>query len=104
MNDVQTVVLNESVPEAVGFVELWWPVVWPMLLALAVGVVFVWAWTVRRRRKWLSRAIRWAVGLYLLAGALGWGVFLSSEVGESHPGWFGWEAGETEETGEEVSP
>ena len=37
MNDVQTVVLNESVPEAVGFVELWWPVVWPMLLALAVG-------------------------------------------------------------------
>lgn len=101
MNDVQTVVLNESVPEAVGFVELWWPVVWPMLLALAVGVVFVWAWTVRRRRKWVSRAIRWVVALYLLAGALGWGVFLSSEEGPRHPEWFGWESGET---GEEVSP
>ena len=101
MNEAQTVVLSESVPEAAGFVELWWPMVWPVLLGLAVGVLCVWAWTVRERRPWISRAIRWAVALYLLAGALGWGVFLSSEEGPRHPEWFGWKA---EETGEKVSP
>ena len=101
MNEAQTVVLNESVPEAVGFAETWWPMAWPVLLALAAGVLFAWAWVARRRRPRVSRAIRWVVALYLLAGALGWGVFLSSEEGPRHPEWCGWEAGET---GEEVSP
>lgn len=91
-------VLAESVPEAVGFAEAWWPMAWPVLLALAAGVLFAWAWVARRRRPRVSRTIRWVVGLYLLAGALGWGVFLSSESG---PEWLGWGAAET---GGEVEP
>ena len=94
-------VLAESVPEAVGFAEAWWPVVWPFFAGLAVGVLFVWAWAVRRRWPRISRTIRWGVALYLLAGVLGWGVFLSSDLVTVHPEWFGWGAGET---GEEVSP
>ena len=71
------------------------------LLALALGVSGVWAWTVRKRRPRVSRAVRWGLALYLLAGALGWAVFLSSEEGPRHPEWFGWGSGET---AEEASP
>ena len=70
-------------------------------VSVGLGVLGVWAWTVRKRRPRVSRAVRWGLAVYLLAGALGWGVFLSSEEGPRHPEWFGWEAGET---GEEVSP
>ena len=90
-----------SVGEGVECWELWWYLAGPMLLALALGVLGVWAWTVRKRRPRVSRAVRWGLAVYLLAGALGWGVFLSSEEGPRHPEWFGWGAGEA---GEEVSP
>lgn len=77
------------------------PVAGPILLALALGVSGVWAWTVRKRRPRVSRAVRWGLALYLLAGALGWAVFLSSEEGPRHPEWLGWRSGET---AEEASP
>ena len=70
-------------------------------VSVGLGVLGVWAWTVRKRRPRVSRAVRWGLAVYLLAGALGWGVFLSSEEGPRHPEWFGWGAGEA---GEEVSP
>ena len=90
------VMLAESVASGVDWAEAWWYMVFPVVLALALGVVGVWAWTVRKRRPRVSRAVRWGLAVYLLAGALGWGVFLSSEEGPRHPEWFGWEAGETE--------
>ena len=83
------------------FAEAWWPVAGPLLLSLALGVSGVWAWTVRKRRPRVSRVVLWGLALYLLAGALGWAVFLSSEEGPKHPEWFGWGAGET---AEEASP
>ena len=89
------------VAEAGKFAESWWPVAWPMLAALAFGVSGVWTWTVRKRHPRISRAIRWGLSLYLLAGALGWGLFLSSVEGPRHPEWFGWGAGDA---GEAASP
>ena len=93
MDDV-TVELAESVADGVVTIELaepWWPVVWPMLLALALGVLCVWAWTARKRWPRVSRAVRWGLALYLLAGALGWGLLVFEP-----PEWLGWGAGETE--------
>ncbi|MBP1590394.1 MAG: hypothetical protein ILO10_09405 [Kiritimatiellae bacterium] len=100
MDEGATMVMAESVASGLIFAEAWW-LVFPVVLALGLGVLGVWAWTARGRRPRVSRAVRWGLAVYLLAGALGWGVFLSSEEGPRHPEWFGWEA---EETGEEVSP
>ncbi len=97
--DEGTIELAESLVGGGGPIEsaeLWGYVVWPMLLALALGVLFVWAWTGRKKRPRVSRVVRWGLLLYLLAGALGWGVLVFEP-----PEWFGWGA---EESGEEVSP
>ncbi len=97
--DEGTIELAESLVGGGGTIEsaeLWGDVVWPMLLALALGVLFVWAWTGRKKRPRVSRVVRWGLLLYLLAGALGWGVLVFEP-----PEWFGWGA---EESGEEVSP
>ena len=61
-----------------------------MLLALAVGFLGVWAWTARKKHPRTSRTIRWLLAVYLLLGALGWGLLLTSEIPVRHPEWFGW--------------
>ena len=61
-----------------------------MLLALAVGFLGVWAWTARKKHPRTSRTIRWLLAVYLLLGALGWGLLLTSEIPDNHPEWFGW--------------
>ena len=90
--------MGEFESSGVGFAEAWW-LVFPVVLALALGVLGVWTWTVRKRRPRVSRAVRWGLALYLLAGALGWGLLVSSAGGS--PEWFGWGEGEA---GEEASP
>lgn len=66
----------------------------PKLLALALGVLGVWAWTVRHRRPRLAKALGWTLAVYLLLGAIGWAVLLTGEWPQHHPGWFGWNAAE----------
>lgn len=82
--------MGESVASGFSFAEAWW-LVFPVVLALGLGVLGVWAWTARGRRPRVSRAVRWGLAVYLLAGAMGWGLLLSSVDG---PEWFGWGAGE----------
>ena len=50
----------------------------PMLLGLALGVLGVWAWTVRHRRPRLAKALGWGLAVYLLLGAIGWAVILTT--------------------------
>ncbi|MBR4190796.1 MAG: hypothetical protein IKQ55_12660 [Kiritimatiellae bacterium] len=49
-----------------------------MLLGLALGVLGVWAWTVRLRRPRLAKAVGWVLAAYLLLGAIGWAMFLTA--------------------------
>ena len=49
----------------------------PMLLGLALGVLGVWAWTVRHRRPRLAKALGWGLAAYLLLGAIGWAMLLT---------------------------
>ncbi len=49
-----------------------------MLLGLALGVLGVWAWTVRHRRPRLAKALGWGLAVYLLLGAIGWAMFLTA--------------------------
>lgn len=62
----------------------------PMWLALALGALCVWAWTVRKKHPRTSRTICGLLAVYLLLGALGWGLLLTSEIPVRHPEWFGW--------------
>ncbi len=48
-----------------------------MLLGLALGVLGVWAWTVRHRRPRLAKALGWGLAVYLLLGAIGWAMLLT---------------------------
>lgn len=65
-------------------------VIGPMWLALAFGALGVWALTARKKHPRTSRTIRWLLAVYLLLGALGWGLLLTSEIPVRHPEWFGW--------------
>ena len=62
----------------------------PGLLGLALGVLGVWAWTVRLRRPRLAKAVGWGLAVYLLLGAISWAVFLTGELPQHHPEWFEW--------------
>lgn len=66
----------------------------PALLGLALGVLGVWAWTVRHRRPRLAKTLGWTLAVYLLLGAIGWAVLLTGEWPQHHPGWFGWNTAE----------
>ncbi len=50
----------------------------PMLLGLALGVLGVWAWTVRHRHPRLAKALGGGLAVYLLLGAIGWAMFLTA--------------------------
>ena len=49
-----------------------------MLLGLALGVLGVWAWTVRHRHPRLAKALGGGLAVYLLLGAIGWAMFLTA--------------------------
>ena len=57
---------------------------------MALGVLGVWAWTVRLRRPRLAKAVGWGLAVYLLLGAISWAVFLTGELPQHHPEWFEW--------------
>lgn len=69
------------------------------VVALALAVLCVWAWTVRKRRPRTARAVGWwGLAAYLLAAAMVLGLFRLADWG---PEWFGWTA---EEAPAEASP
>ena len=89
---------------AIEFMEPWLPAAGPMFAVLALGALCVWGWVVRKKFSRLARTVLWALGLYLLAGALGWGLFLTSDLlPTQHPEWLGWKT-ETAETAEAALP
>ena len=89
---------------SIEFMKPWLPVAGPMLVGLALGALCVWVWMVRKKHPRLARTVLWALGLYLLAGALGWGLFLTSDLlPTQHPEWLGWKT-ETAETVAEGLP
>ena len=86
---------------SIEFMKPWLPVAGPMFVGLALGALCVWVWMVRKKHPRLARTVLWALGLYLLAGALGWGLFLTSDLlPTQHPEWLGWKTEKTETAAE----
>ncbi len=104
MNEGLTLELADPMADgvvAIEFTEPWLPVAGPMLVGLALGALCVWVWMVRKKHPRLARTVLWALGLYLLAGALGWGLLLTSDLlPTQHPEWLGWKTEKTETAAE----
>ena len=104
MNEGLTLELADPMADgvvAIEFTEPWLPVAGPMLVGLALGALCVWVWMVRKKHPRLARTVLWALGLYLLAVALGWGLLLTSDLlPRQHPEWLGWKTEKTETAAE----
>ena len=86
---------------SIDFMGPWLSVAGTMSVELALGALCVWVWMVRKKHPRLARTVLWALGLYLLAGALGWGLFLTSDLlPTQHPEWLGWKTDKAETAAE----
>lgn len=89
---------------SIDFMEPWLPVGGPRLAVVVLGALCVWVWMARKKHPRTARTLLWALGLYLLAGALGWGLLLTSDLlPTQHPEWLGWKT-EKAETAAEALP